>query len=234
MNIEDIRAQLEQDFAWRLDEIRHLQNRNSDVKDEAEQDRLRRPLLLMLYAHFEGFSKFALTLYINSINQSQVTCGEVNYSIAAASLGNVFQSMRDSNKKCPEFKDQLPDDTKLHRYFREREFIEHMDEFEQRQVVISELVADTESNLRPVVLRKIMFRLGLPHNLFDSFEGEIHHLLETRNNISHGKEKNGVKVKTYEKCRKAVLKIMTQITIEITDSLREQKYLKNINSLPAS
>jgi HEPN superfamily RiboL-PSP-like protein len=43
-----------------------------------------------------------------------------------------------------------------------------------------------ESNLKPVVLRKILFRLGFPPETFASHEGTIHRLVNRRNNIAHG------------------------------------------------
>ena len=49
-----------------------------------------------------------------------------------------------------EFRRDLPNDTKLHRFARDQEFIERVADFIIRLVNIPEHVVDTESNFNPV------------------------------------------------------------------------------------
>ena len=93
MNIAELRAELEEDRAWRDKEIREFQNRGSAISDEEGQKRYRRALVLLLYAHYEGFCKFAFTLYTNAINSADITCGEASYAVAAASLADMFKDL---------------------------------------------------------------------------------------------------------------------------------------------
>ena len=86
MSILELRGELEAEMAWRHDEIRFFQNQGADLDDEHQQEQYRRALILLLYAHFEGFCKFALTLYVNAVNQQGIKCAEANHAIAAASL----------------------------------------------------------------------------------------------------------------------------------------------------
>src|SRR5215510_14403809 len=120
MNIADLWAEIEEDQAWRLDEIRFFQNQLTLIPNEEKHDQFRRALILLLYAHFEGFCKFVLSLYVNTINGEDITCGEANHTIAAAALSDLFQTLRDPGSKCPEFRSSLPDDTQLHRFARDR------------------------------------------------------------------------------------------------------------------
>ena len=226
MNLVDLRAQLEAELAWRQDEIRFFQNRGSQLPDEESHEQYRRALVLLLYAHFEGFCKFALVLYANTINVEGITCGEANYSIGAAGLATIFRELRDPNKKCPEFKNVLPDDAKLHRFARDREFVERTDDFLKTQVSIPEHVVDTESNLTPVVLRKNLFRLGFPHNQFEEFDGNINRLLAFRNRIAHGESRQGVDLRTYSDLRSVVFTIMQAVTIQVTNALAEKRFLR--------
>jgi len=60
-DISDIYAEVEAEYAWRQDEIRFFQNQSTNAP-ENKQDQFRRVLILLLYAHFEGFCKFALIM----------------------------------------------------------------------------------------------------------------------------------------------------------------------------
>src|SRR6185295_4756349 len=81
MNIPNLWSEIEEDLSWRLDELRFFQNQLATLDSEQERERFRRALVLLLYAHFEGFCKFALSLYVNSINRSGITCGDATFAI---------------------------------------------------------------------------------------------------------------------------------------------------------
>src|SRR5947207_897222 len=120
MNLGRLWAEIEDDQAWREEEIRFFQNRAVSVADPNEQDQFRRALVLLLYAHFEGFVKFSLLLYVGAVNSAGVRCDEASYAVAAASLADLFAALRDPTRKCPEFRRDLPDDSALHRFARDR------------------------------------------------------------------------------------------------------------------
>ncbi len=226
MNIAALRAELEADQAWRRDEIRFLQNQASLIGNVAQQALFRRAVVVLLYAHFEGFCSFALNLYVNAINQTGISCGEANHALAAASLADILAALRDPTRKCDQFRNALPDDTQLHRFARDREFLERSSEWDSTPVRIPESVIDTESNLKPIVLKKNLYRLGLPHDRFSCVDGEIHRLLNTRNKIAHGETKSGVDYGEYEALRTAVFFIMDEVTLEVTRALREKAFLR--------
>ncbi|MEW6536909.1 MAG: MAE_28990/MAE_18760 family HEPN-like nuclease [Candidatus Auribacterota bacterium] len=229
MNIPELWAELELEQEWRQREIRFLQNQIASVKPEKEQDLFRRAAVLILYAHFEGFCKFAFTVYANAVNSEGITCGEANYAIAAASLSDLFRALREPERKCPQFKKELPDDSALHRFARDREFIEQSDEFEKRRVNIPDWVINTESNLNPMVLKKILYRLGFYHNQFISIEGDIQLLLNYRNGIAHGESKNGIPLNKYNRVRSAAYRVMDTVKAEVMAALQQKLYLRNVS-----
>lgn len=233
MNLATLRAELEADRAWREEEIRAFQNRGSTIEDDEELNRYRRALVLLLYAHYEGFCKFALTLYATAVNGSGISCGEANYAIAAASLNEVFRGLRDPQKKCDLFRRELPDDAKLHRFAREREFVERTEEVDKRPVRIPDEVVDTESNLTPVVMKKNLYRLGLPHEQFEIHDGDIHKLLNLRNGVSHGELKDGVGETLYMKLRAAAFSVMSGLGTGIMKALSEKAYSRVQPAAPA-
>jgi hypothetical protein len=226
MNLAELRAELEGDMAWREEEIRTFQNRGSTIKTEDERKRYRRALILLLYAHYEGFCKFAFALYASAINQLGLSCGEASFAVAAVSLADLFRDLRNPQKKSDLFRRALPDDTKLHQFAREREFIEQTAELNKRPVRIPDYVVETDSNLTPIVLRRNLYRLGLPHEQFDSHKDEINRLPGIRNGISHGSLKDGVEEKLYEQLRNSTYSIMSGLSADLMKALQERSYAR--------
>jgi len=228
MNIPQVWAEIEEDFTWRQDELRFFQNLLGNIDSEVEQERFRRALVLLLYAHFEGFCKFALTLYVDCVNKSGITCAEATFAIAAASLSDLFKALRNPEMKIPEFRHALPNDASLHRFGREREFVERTTEFAGRPVNLADDIVDTESNLKPLVLRKNLYRLGFPPDQFAQYEGKIHHLLEYRNKISHGEMQAGLKRDKYDTLSSAVFTVMEEMKRQVMGALQEKAYLRAV------
>jgi hypothetical protein len=226
MNLADLRAELEADRAWRDEEIRAFQNQGSTIADKKEMDRYRRALILLLYAHYEGFCKVAFTLYATAINNSGISCGEANCAIAAASLHEMFRNLRDPNMKSDIFRHALPNDSQLHRFARDREFVERTSEIEKRPVKIPDNYVDTESNLKPVVMKKNLYRLGLPHDQFEEFDGDISKLLRIRNGVSHGDLKDGVEETVYLELRTTTFAIMSGLSAGIMKALSDRAYAR--------
>jgi hypothetical protein len=228
MNLPDLSAQLESELAWRQDEIRFFQNRGTILLKPDEQDQYRRAVVLILYAHFEGFCKFAFDLYRTAINGEQVACSDASPAIAAAGWATLFRELRNPSSKCAEFKQALPDDGKLHRFARDREFMERSIEFNRLPVTIPDDFVDTESNLKPVVLRKILYRLGLPHDQFSQHEGEIDRLLRVRNKIAHGESRSGIIATNYEELRAIVFQIMEDVKRQVVESLGQGHFRRSV------
>lgn len=231
MKIEEFRTQLEEEMSWRSDEIRFFQNQCALIEKEENQDKFRRALVLLLYSNFEGLCKFALTLYVSAINSENIPCGSATRAVAAAALSDVFHYLRDGNGKIKNFaKMALPDEKDLHRYGRDREFIENAVAIMERPIVISEKVVDAESNLNSSVLRKILYRLGLPHDQFSDIEPEIEKLLKLRNRIAHGETKEGIDEKLYETLRTSAFTIMNTVIRNISNAFSERQFLREPNT----
>jgi hypothetical protein len=228
MQIADFRAQLEAEMQWRTDEVRFFQNLCEQIGEPEGRDKFRRALVLLLYSHFEGYCKFALSLYVSAINAAGLACSQVNSAIAAAVLHDVFVKLRDGTGKAPEFRNRLPDDSKLHRFALDREFLQRSAEIMARPVHIPDEAVNTESNLKPVVLRKNLYKLGLPHDQFASYEGDIDKLLALRNKIAHGETRTGVQVNLYDGLRDSAFRIMSGITSGITVAFDEKWFAAEV------
>ena len=226
MDLKSLWAQIEAEYTKRTDELRFFQNQISKLDNDDEKNQYRRALILLLYAHFEGFCKFSFALYISAINSEGLTCKEINFPLATATLHQTFKELRNPSSKSTEFKYALPDDAKLHMLARDREFVEKTIEFENKAVRIPDDVVDTESNLKPIVLRKNLYRLGFQFDMFKALEWQIDKLLEARNGIAHGVIISGISEKDYEERRKSALTIMTEVKSVVMKALTDKAYLR--------
>ncbi|WP_342434678.1 MAE_28990/MAE_18760 family HEPN-like nuclease [Paenibacillus sp. FSL H7-0442] len=227
MDIADVIAQIEEELTWREDELRFLRNQLSNMTDEEDKMRYRKSLVVMLYSYYEGFCKASFQIYINTINQSFLARNLVNDYISTASMNEVFLTYHNESKKSPHFNKELPDDSKLHRYSRQVDFIQALENIWEEIVTIPENIVDTESNLKPVVLRKILYRLGFQYDCFKQYEGQINLLLERRNSVAHGAMKEGFTKEKYDTIERAALDIMTELKKLIVDALIYRNYLKH-------
>ncbi|WP_437191350.1 MAE_28990/MAE_18760 family HEPN-like nuclease [Planctomicrobium sp. SH527] len=233
MNLDDIRAELEDELTWRMNEMRFLRNRLSDLSDADDQERYCKSLVVMLYAHFEGFWKAAFTIYLSELNRMGLQCGNASESIIAASMAELFHSLNDPNKKSDFFRGSAPDDTVLHRFCRHAEFAGKLHDVLASTIDIPiDVVLDTESNLTPTVVRKTLFRMGFDHEEFKGDEGIVNQLLRRRNDIAHGSARSGIRVEVYRNLEASVLGIMRRIVTFIFEALDEQKYLRSVPSGP--
>jgi hypothetical protein len=220
----DIRVELEDEQTWRRDEIRFLRNQIANMQSDAERDTYRRSLVVMLYAHYEGFCKAALLQYVRAVNAANLRCEEAVSAIVATSWMDVFKEIENADVKSRVFRALLPDDTQLHRFARRRHFVEQIDDFRQMAAVLPDAAVDVEDNLSPIVMKKVLFRVGIDHDAFAYHDGDILSLLNRRNNISHGVERNGIEEKTYEKLEAAVFKIMDDLMDLVIGAIKNQVF----------
>lgn len=229
---DEVFSEMESDRATREGEIRLIENASKKVAAEDERGMLRRTSILLTYAHLEGFCRFALSAYIAAVNSFRIECGVAAYPLVAATLTKVFAALRDPNSKHPEFRRQLPDDAKLYLTAREAEFVENMDDIFRTPIEIPESAIDLESNLKAIVLKKNLFKLGLN---YPSIEGQQHNLdklLGIRNAIAHGDLLKIPDEKQVEEYTALAFRTMQFVQIEIFDALRKKTYLRNAEAPP--
>jgi len=192
--------------------------------DQFERKRFRRVLILLLYAHYEGFCRTALCIYVNYINQRTLSCADASPAVVAGAWTDIFRALDNADQKCSVFKNKLPHDAPLHRFARRRDFAEELGGFLARTVSIPDNVIDTESNLWPIVLRKNLFRLGLDHEKFCDHDADITHLLQRRNNISHGADRDGMDEQDYNRLQSSVLTVMEQMLDFVMESSQQEAF----------
>lgn len=221
---DSITAELEAEWNWRITELKKLSNTYNNIED-SNKFVIRKAQILLLYSHFEGFSKFAFLYYIEEINSNDLQIKHLNLTLRAASMHEVFKEYGNINKKGRYFCNNLPEDPKLKQYSRRCEFVDKFYNFLDEIARIPDTIVDTESNLKPEVLNKILFQLGLPIDRFKDFKGDIHKLLQYRNKIAHGSSTDGINSFPYDDILNSIIVIIDQIKTLIRDSLCNNKYL---------
>ena len=176
--------------------------------------------------HRSGFCVFALEHYVTQINRARIRCGVAEVSVLAGAWEKLFNAMEHGDEKCKIFLKPLPADEKLHRHWRRRHFIEEINRFFALPVHIDEDVIDTESNLKPEVLQRNLFLLGLDHSFVASYAATIQNLLGRRNRLAHGEDRRGVSEKEYREYEDAVFEICYQLIEFLVRAQKEEQYVR--------
>lgn len=226
MTSDDFLAELYRVYDRHFDEVRRLKNLFAGEADPGLRDEYRKSLVVVLYAHFEGFCVFALQHYLIAINQAGITCGQAISAILAGAWEPVFNAMEHGDQKCRVFTRPLPNDAGLHRHWRRRHFVEELDRMQRRPVTIPEDAIDAESNLKPQVLQRNLFLLGLDHTFVDPHAEAIHNLLGRRNRIAHGDERRGVPALEYDEYESAVFEVCYRLIEFLTDAFGNARFRK--------
>lgn len=217
---DDLYQDLEADRLQRESEIRLIVNILEKTGTESEQNILLRSLVLLTYAHLEGFCKFSLLAYTGAINAMGLLCKEVSVPLLTASLRDVFAALRNFDSKSPEFKKELADDKDLHMFWRERTFVEKFEEMLQRTVEIPDKLVDTKSNLNTQILKRNLYQLGLNHPDVDKHRAAIDKLLGVRNAIAHGDALRVPKSEEVQQYIAAAFEIMQYVQTSVFSAVK--------------
>lgn len=226
MTKEELRTAMEAELAWRQEELAFLKNQLSNIGDEWLKNKYRKSLVLMLYSHFEGFVKICLLSYIQYVNSLHLKRNLFNDELIASSMNREFNAFDNNDEKCSIFKKKLPEDRRLHRFYRRVNFLEELEEFKSKDMSISDETIDTESNLWYIVLQKNLYKVGLSIDLFDDLSKDIDSLVNRRNSIAHGTERAGVTEDEYLRWETKTYRVMEDMIRCIYYTVSHEKYLK--------
>nr|VFK77951.1 MAG: hypothetical protein BECKSD772D_GA0070982_100420 [Candidatus Kentron sp. SD] len=229
MNPDAFRTEISKEREWREDEITFLDSVQESLEGKEDKEKIRRAIVCILYAHVEGFVHFIFSHYVYGINEQNLTCAKVRPAIAAAAFHKGFAALRNPDKKHSFFKGKLPDENHLHRLSRDIGFVENIGGFYDHPVSISDGVIDTEGNVGPEVLEKLLFQTGLEYRDIEDIRDSLHRLLNARNDIAHGKRKEGIKDQDYKKFRECFWKVIDSISDKIITAYQEKQFLLTDN-----
>ena len=227
MTASQLRQTLDRDLDSRYHEIDEIRRAISPLLSFIDQERRRRPLLLLLYAHLEGFCVFALREYVKAVNLLKISCAELHPDLLAGAWSSLFNAIN-AEEKCDLFGKALTDDSKLHKHWRRRQFVKNLDHSLSQPVTIPSDTIRSDSNLTAAVLMRNLFMVGLPHTFVAPFEDTIKELLGRRNAIAHGQDTSGIRAvdyKRYEDCFQEVTGRLLDYLVEAIEAGQYQRSL---------
>ncbi|MDB9314990.1 MAE_28990/MAE_18760 family HEPN-like nuclease [Spirulina sp. CS-785/01] len=203
--------QLEDDLDWRIAELGILKTQAISAPKGSERYKVMlRALWAMLYAHYEGFCKFAWDLYLDEIQKSQIKRKNCQEQIAKFSLQQQLKN----------FKQDLSVDNIW--LFVTSDFNQLLEDNIDFAVKL-----ETRSNLYPNRFKENIQYAGIHCTLIDTYTTEIKTLVARRNEIAHGQKMPIKDIQEYQKHEDAAIEVMHELALAVVDCLEQKLYLKS-------
>jgi hypothetical protein len=198
-NVRNLAKSIEDDLDWRNSELAIFREMltlvtASDTKKRA----MYRAGWALLYAHYEGFTKFCLDSYIEFVSKNLPNC--VNMP------DRMFVYFIDSQIR----KAKLLSSEAIFSFF-------HQEVSRIRTTAPSMKVVDTQSNLWPEVLDQLLLSLDLfQYNIVDD-KIKLKTLVARRNDIAHGKRVFIDSIGYYSEYEGVVTRLMYSLALAVVD-----------------
>ncbi len=204
-----IERQIDADLIWREQELGSLKLLAvRESHDKAKLTTILRAMTAMLYAHYEGFSKFCWELFVAEVGKLQPVTRELTNELKRTVLRGALSKLRHST------------DLEIVEYLVQYDSMSRM-----RQLDFGAVKIETESNLWPETFKKLGTQLGLECSYVVKYETTIKSLVGQRNGIAHGEKLIIDRIDKYENLEKSTLLIMHELAISTMQSLEDQHYL---------
>ncbi len=193
--------EIEHDLDWREAEMAVLRLM---LTDNGLPERTKRVLFRsawsMLYAHFEGFCKFTLTVFYDTVGSKGSVCSDLATNTQVFALSGELKTLRN-----------LPP----------AELIERIQNFETEVLAKAPKFpeVDTESNLWPSVLERLISDADLQLDSLSQNARTISTLVSRRNKIAHGERDIIPDFDYYLKFEDAVKNVMYELAIAVDKKL---------------
>ncbi|GAA1388904.1 MAE_28990/MAE_18760 family HEPN-like nuclease [Catellatospora chokoriensis] len=224
MNATELRALLEEDLSWRIGELRHL--RNSLLGDLDRDDwpaSALRAILVMQYAHLEGFARYAFTLYVDAINSRSLPADVLQTGLFASACIPEFDAVRLGPGN-----DQESEHGRLTRRAQDQvAFVEKVRSLHKLPLQLdAKHAVAMDMNFGRDVLRRTLFRLAIPEDkVRKSYYESVEFVRRTRNDISHGSRKEKIPLGEFESNVKQCEQFMNDLAALITAAVQGEWYM---------
>ena len=203
---------LEEDLRWREAELASLKRiTRSNSENEIVYRCMLRASWTLLYAHYEGFTKFCWELLFDQIQGNKVIVEKLRKDFSLLALEKHFRILRanlSSAMLWKFFQNDLPNVLQCEATFDPKYRL------------------NTESNLWPEVFERECARVGIASKSLEGSRTRIQFLVSRRNDIAHGKKMTISSVDEYVQYEEAVLLIMHDLAIQVLDILEKQSFLE--------
>ncbi|MBC7161237.1 MAG: hypothetical protein H5U26_03920 [Immundisolibacter sp.] len=204
--------ELEEDLRWREAELASLKRLAIfHSENEIVYRATLRACWALLYAHFEGFTKFAWELLLDKVEAEKLSVKELSREFQALALEKKFQMLRGNTETkmlWEFFSTILPA------------------ELENSAAFHPDCRLQTDSNLWPNVFERECARVGINSNILSDERSRIKTLVARRNDIAHGKNMTIKSVDEYTEYENAAFLVLHDLAVQVLSLLEDQQYLQ--------
>lgn len=201
---------LEKDLKWREAELASLKRLAINASDENVAHRaLLRAMWALLYAHFEGFTKFCWDTVLDYVQSASISTNLLDDNFSLLALEPVFKNHRanlESGAILSFFSTGLPAALLATAQFPDESRLK------------------TESNLWPNIFERESSRLGIQCDELAKHRNRIKSLVARRNDIAHGKNMVINSLKEYHEYENATLCLMHELAIKSIEVIDGKVY----------
>ena len=227
MNYKKLEDTLIEDWTWRKKEISDL----ILIAEKEENLVLLKSIILLLYAHWEGYIKKTSKSYLKFIADNKFKISDLTENFKAISLKALSKEVLNSSNTL-----NLANElrlilkySKLHDYTFDKLMKVNVDNDLEKGLI------DTHDNLNPTVFKNILEIIGLSYKKqYEAREKFIeNHLLANRNSIGHGNkelligEEFELDIISIKKLRDVVVSIIENFRDEILEYSKENYFLQS-------
>jgi len=225
MRYDDFERLIHEDLAWRKKEISELYLLTCDKENEV----LMKSMILVLYAHWEGYIKKSSKIYIKYICEKRLKLCDLTPNFKAIVLKTTISNTIDV-KESLNLSKELEFMIKYHK-LQQKRFKVLIDIDNEFNVDI----IDTNNNLNPKVFKNILNILGVKYvDSFSSRENYINSsLLGNRNAIGHGSKFDKDRQDDFDLCidniselKLFIIEVLDFYTNMLLDYIGEEFYLE--------
>ena len=198
---------ISRDLDWREAEIasmRLLLSRRDISSKQVEV--LLRAAWALLYAHYEGFMKYCLTLFYEEISARSVKCENLPIPTQIFALAKVLKQIR-----------TMPPAEMINEVTNFQS--KHLDSFASFPEV------DTDSNLWPETLIALLISADLDSKTVEENRPKLATLVARRNEIAHGQKNFIAEFRYYRTYETAVYEVMYDLALQVEERLASSPYL---------
>ncbi len=201
VSLEKFLDQLDQELAWREKEIGILK-KNIEISDS---ETYLRSGIVLLYAHWEGFIKSAAELYLKFVASKRLRLNELQDCFIALALKKESRELGKTGK--------------TGFYIKTVDFM--LNRLSEQAIIPYEI--STQWNLKSKPFKEILISVGLPCTPYETKMNIIDVLVDTRNDIAHGKQKPVDKSRV-ENIFTVTIEILKDIQTDIFDAAEQKSY----------
>jgi hypothetical protein len=209
--------ELENDLKWREVELAALKFAvTQSAPNTVPHKALLRAAWAMLYAHYEGFCLFALSLFLDEVKKSGATRDRCKAPLMLFSLEETFRKIRKRTPPAPDF-----------HTFCSTTFPTLMSaaiDFEINGD--GDFVLAGRSNLYGKHLLQHCETMCLVESCIDANKTKLGLLVTRRNKIAHGEQELVSNLTEYKQYEDAAIEVMHDLAVAIVDALDNKTYLK--------